>query len=1078
MTSVVRRGAVWLVRWSAVWSGRLLTEAIAEGGELFSGPASSLRWARSAMFTFGTAPTLRFAEMSALRAAFGADASQHWLVGSAYYLHRCNSDAHMAGHLLLEAAYGFHRDDEALARQLVDTARRCTDVEVCAQLSALLDIVTLVLDYRQPHLLSDSAVEISPARASIIRYLVELTGTYPRHGVSAELLATEHGYRVPHCDGSPIAVPPPMRRGAHVRVARKIRRALRHREHERAGEIVREFADFAEATDDRDIAYRELRTLVQLLSSLGHHWLVLRVMPTLMLIGRDFSVLGTEARICAQAAKASGHARYRLAAQALQAECLTRADTDSAMREGVDIVAKALADPEIDDHPEIKVELLWCGYFVLHKIGLYRQALGCLGQIAELDSSPFRELAVRWARIDILSHLRLHVPDTELWALREKAVAENKTRWLAEVDLLIARMTQVSAPATAQFHLFLATEGFRRAGAWGDLARCLSAIGQRWTADGAYLPAAKVLTAAIDLCLRRKDYAQAIEIRADLAQALFRSGQIGFDEYRDMVIAATLDQTRDGKIVTINKFLSDVHEKHPHEAFRHASAVLSGYAVWWAGQAMTTWRAGLLGQVEFLRHIALQAGFASERPRTAIIELIIEGASQSTPAQHETPEPLPDEHLPHPVDSAVADEIADLLGGSDERQTLIEDARHHHIPLSPPISVSLGDGEHSDTGFCLPTLAMQAGGAHWIWWSQWEYGDSLYHAVVTSTGVHDASCTPKSAVADAITAYRKVLPLATRDDDTDYRAIIKAASAVSPAEEQALAEGVSAALLPDTIRAFLTEPREPTTLFVQPTWLTAQLPLGLLPLPDGRVQDHCALNYCPSPLLMTRARPGRENAEGSALILDPGGERLLGRHPRDIPLPGDLRAVFIGDHLPRWAQSRLKAHQPTRSSRQNIRDALTECPPKKIVFAGHASLADSMSPGRAAFVLADGTISAAAWFQDHTAFPVADELIMIGCDSFATRALEPLGLATAALSAGVGSIVSSVWPLPNTDGMWSAAAELVDLTDTHAFPDAVRIMGQNRLRRWQRTGDPAMHPLNWSAFVATRAAGAGRPPVE
>ncbi len=1070
---------MWLGRRLAVWSGRLLTEALTEGGELFDGPASSLRWARPAAFTFATPPAARFAEMSALRAAFGADSSQHWLVGTAYYLHRYNNDTHMAAHLLLEAAYGFHRDDDAVARRLLDTVRKCADIDACTQLSVLHDVVGLVLDYRQPHLLSNSDVEISPARAPIIRYLIDLTGTYPRHGVLAELLATEHGYHAPHCDGSPIVVPSPMRRGAHVRVARKIRRALRHRDHQRAGQIADEFAEFADSTPDRDIAYRELRTLVQLLSSQGHHWLVLRLMRTLGLLGRDLSTLGTEARICAQVAKASPHAEYRLAARAMQAECLTRADTASAMREGVDLVAKALADPDIGKYPKIKVELLWCGYFVLHKIGMYRQALECLGSIAELDTSSFRELAVLWARIDILSHLGLHVTEEELWALREKAVAVNNTRWLAEVDLLISRMTQDSAPDNARFHLILATEGFRRAGAWGDLSRCLSAIGQRWTQEGAYLPATKVLTAAIDLCLRRKDYTQAIEIRADLGQALFRCGEIDFSEYRDVMMSATLDQTFDGKIVTVNKFLHDVHDKHPHDAFQIAVTVLSGYAAWWARQDMTTWRAGLLGQVEFLRHIALQAAFASEQSRLAIIGLIIEGASQSTPARHELAEVRPDDHLPQPVDTAVAAEIADLLGGSGE-QTLIEDARHHHIPLSPPISVSLTDGEHGDTAFSLPRLAAEAGTARWIWWAQWERGDSLYHAVVTSTGAHEASCTPKSAVTEAITAYRKVLPLATREDGTDYRAAINEALAVTPAEEQALADQLAAALLPETIATFLIESPDPTTLFVQPTWLTAQLPLGLLPLPNGRtrIHDHCALNYCPSPVLLARARPHRENATGSALILDPGGERLLGRRPRAIPLPRDLRSVFVGDHLPRWAHTRLSAHQPTRSSRQNIRDTLTERPPRKIVFAGHASLANSMSPGQAAFVLADGTVSAAEWFQDHTTFPAADELIMIGCDSFATRALEPLGLATAALAAGVGSIVSSVWPLPNTEGMWSAAAQLVESTDTHGFPESVQAMGRDRLQRWQRTGDPRTHPLNWSAFVATRTAGARRPPAE
>jgi hypothetical protein len=269
-----------------------------------------------------------------------------------------------------------------------------------------------------------------------------------------------------------------------------------------------------------------------------------------------------------------------------------------------------------------------------------------------------------------------------------------------------------------------------------------------------------------------------------------------------------------------------------------------------------------------------------------------------------------------------------------------------------------------------------------------------------------------------------------------------------------------AVLLPDVLREFLTAPTTTAavTVLVAPAPELGLVPWELLPLEgDVRLIERAAVRGGISPAtvadLALPAAPDRPHLPG-LLVLDPAvdtsgdgdpvpiyprglphlwtstaresaGDVLVGRTPGQ-PGPGDCEQRAPG--LSRGQLSRLLQSRSWG----------------RLVFHGHVSAGDALSPTAAALHLArdpdgpeppitttDGRaleqpgstaqLSARVWLHSPHRWPMPRRVAFIACQADDAGYVEQTGLTLAALNAGARTVVTTRWTLP-TDGSAAGAS--------------------------------------------------------
>jgi hypothetical protein len=210
-------------------------------------------------------------------------------------------------------------------------------------------------------------------------------------------------------------------------------------------------------------------------------------------------------------------------------------------------------------------------------------------------------------------------------------------------------------------------------------------------------------------------------------------------------------------------------------------------------------------------------------------------------------------------------------------------------------------------------------------------------------------------------------------------------------------------------------------LLIAPAAPLARLPVAALPM-GARGEPfvrHLRPVYLPSPALAAVSRPGATEVSPGGypvklVVADPGGD-----------LPGARR---LAEHCA-WS---LVGAEATRT---NLSDALRELAAAgaaaTMVFAGHTTSPDD--PTRAVLHLSGGDLSAAEWFsrRGRADFPAPAVVLLLSCLSGGFGVADWYGLATAALAAGAGTVVSTLWPhldttYPVDRAIIAALAEAVD----------------------------------------------------
>ncbi|WP_326837378.1 hypothetical protein VSH64_21200 [Amycolatopsis rhabdoformis] len=1055
-------GRKWFLK-SIVYNGRILCRKLEQGAvDTFAAHPFAVRISR-----FGLSRQPRFAtfdaRIHAVRALPPEDVGP-WLVGYAYQAH-AGGRTHAAAHALAEAAFAFHDERRELSSALITTAEEwfaaTQGPQDCVEAA---DAARLALDRAsKPRIFDFTKPGLSKQEANSIQALVFMTGVRPTPLLWVEVLASTSGYPEGCDEAAPAGQ---LVEGAHHKPARRILRALARHDLDAVERDLDEFTQAALDSADHEVAASELMKLSKLLLSRQQFWAVLRAIQVLVGLADDRTTSGEVAKLCRRVASATRDPHLTLLAKSLQAHALTHGGSHDHFVQGARLTVNTLAELEDGQYPEIYQDLLWSAYFCFHKLGDYRFALACLTQI-DTSLEAVSEVMVRWARYDIYRHIGFSVAEDQLADLRQLAAEEGHIRWLAEIDYLWGGLDTGDGPERAT-RMLLAAEGFRRAGARGQFARCMAALAEHWIAREDYDSAHVAAVAALNEFTRLKDASQVAGLLFGLAHIGFVTNEIDFDEFERAYRRALVGEVFEHQVTLTIQFLQATRPEHADLVLDQALHVLEAFTDWWSTQAMTSWRAALLSRERALRALTIKASVHANRSAQDIARLVIEGASLGVPAGE--PETTPDPQPHHVVaDPELAGELADVLSETEAEVGVIDDPKIHLIPLAAPVRVSLVPHDGSADALDLAAVVgVAAGPRPWTWWSQWIGNHRVYHAVLTSAGDCWYEQTDLAELFRAVAAYEDVIPLARNaGEDGDFRDRLRTALGRSPAQEETLARALGKAMIPARLAAHLAEADAGTRLFVQPSPLTVRVPFGLATLPGdaGRILDHAGVNHCPNPRYFTLPCHSGP-ADGSALVLDPGGRPLLGRTPVSLPVPDDLVHLLARPELPAWTTNVLPNPTPTVATRATLRAVLAEHPVRRMVYAGHVTPADAASPGAGAFVLSDGALTAADWWRDPAQFPAVEELVLIGCDSFGAAATEPLGLTTAALAAGVSRMIASTSPLPNTAGMWNAATEVAQAPPGTSYVDLVQTMQRRRLASWRETGDPRLHPLHWSSFIA------------
>ncbi|MGY1608751.1 CHAT domain-containing protein [Geodermatophilus sp. SYSU D00700] len=214
--------------------------------------------------------------------------------------------------------------------------------------------------------------------------------------------------------------------------------------------------------------------------------------------------------------------------------------------------------------------------------------------------------------------------------------------------------------------------------------------------------------------------------------------------------------------------------------------------------------------------------------------------------------------------------------------------------------------------------------------------------------------------------------------------------------------------------------------------------------------------------------------------------------------------VLAGGSVEDAAAGRLRG-----CSRQQFSALLTEGAWSRLLFLGHVSVSDELSPTAAALEFDpdlrswadrrpmqtdDGrllerprhthALSARVWLHAPQRWPLPRRVAFIACQADDSRYAEQVGLTLAAIHAGARVITATRWTLPTDqtagvpgearvaagEGPTTALALAVD--DAHGAPDpvdALRAWQLTQLRLWRRADTAALRrwhaPLIWAAPV-------------
>ncbi|WP_194904717.1 CHAT domain-containing protein [Catenulispora rubra] len=1023
----------------------------------------------------------------------------HILLGYAVLAWKANRH-HTAAHALAEAGYGLALLDPALAKALAELSGRAFETDpghedcrtAAEALGWLIEYRTRTAgDEGDPAGFNHQMPDIKATVASALMAMASVTGIVLEHKLWISAAATLAGYpeemrSVP--DGRSKAG---LNTGGHRKIAVVLARNVEGSatSEELFAEFIRDIAGAADAS----VAYRESRDLVHSLIALGRPTYAMR---TLYEIARDVSGAGDLAEATALARRLTrlvpGDDAKRQA-DALYAHFLSLGTRFDDLLQSVEVARRRLdADGDrIGDG--ISQWLMWSTYFSLHQIGFYEAALSWLQRI-DPDEDHVSERDLAWAVADLQVHLGFSPTSLEgIRTTREAAVSRRDARRIAEADLLFARIRLYDDDRAAERLMMLAVEGFRRVGARSDQARALSFLGDFWLARGLVEAAAAALGKSLGLFTSLGAGALHMgRIAAfDYGRCLYLLGRCDDDTFERLLNVALDDSDVVLFTTLMLQYAELAVERRPGRVHEMMNTALDLYARWRSFHTLTTWRAGLLAKETKLRSMAIRSSVAAGADPAEAVALIVEGASQSPPKP--PPQKVPEatllaaDRMHGQLASPETDErIAEILGDSDS--VVVHDPSIHAIPVTQPARITIGasrrtrpfDDSHLRE-LDIRAVAEGLGYPHWLWWSQWTDGAALYHGFVSSRGDCWHESVDYAVVRDAVTGYISAHPVlragAGADEAPDtLRRDIERRLIEPPEAEWHRSTELGHVLLPVTLADHLRElpPGHRPTIIVQPSAFAAEIPLALLRLPgsDLRLVDVADLDYCPHPALFERRGSTVRPGTGTALILDPAGRRLCGSQSFDLPLDGRVEQVFARPDLPGWA-SRAVGSTPRSADPSTITAALSARPVRRLIYAGHVEAPDAVSPGAGAFVLDGAKITAAEWLQDPDRFPAAEELVLIACSAAGSGAIEPLGLPTAALAAGTDRLVATLSPLLNTVGMWSAARELLGLIDTMRYPAALATLFRRRLHRWRATQDPALHPMQWSPFIAVdRAPGA------
>ncbi len=224
------------------------------------------------------------------------------------------------------------------------------------------------------------------------------------------------------------------------------------------------------------------------------------------------------------------------------------------------------------------------------------------------------------------------------------------------------------------------------------------------------------------------------------------------------------------------------------------------------------------------------------------------------------------------------------------------------------------------------------------------------------------------------------------------------------------------------------------------------------------------------------------------LVLDPRvpGQRadsalgsVLGRPAADAPLIRYFSDV-LAEVLPAVADP-VELFRRSDADRHWLAEALAECP-RRLLYVGHATAAESGSADRAALYLADVEPLTAADVISMR-LPMPPRVALLACASGGDyRFDEATGLVAAAVLGGAQLVTATLWSLPTTAGYRrftgsdaDPMTEVVVAVDrAHETDEAGRSVNRwqrDRMRQW-RGGDVSASPLYWAALATFAVDGA------
>jgi hypothetical protein len=271
-------------------------------------------------------------------------------------------------------------------------------------------------------------------------------------------------------------------------------------------------------------------------------------------------------------------------------------------------------------------------------------------------------------------------------------------------------------------------------------------------------------------------------------------------------------------------------------------------------------------------------------------------------------------------------------------------------------------------------------------------------------------------------------------------------------------------LLPDVLREFLaaaTTTATPATVVIAPSPELGLVPWELLPVDDDvRLIERAAVRGGISPATVAHlALPAAEDRPDlpGLLILDPAGQAEGGD---TLPIyPGGLPAqwaaaeraargdVIVGRRPPEPHDGSADGDRADQGcSRGQLSHLLHSRAWGRLVFHGHVSAGDALSPTAAALLLtpdpdgaeppvvtddgraleqANGTsqLSARVWLYSPQRWPMPRRVAFIACQADDAGYVEQTGLTLAAVNAGARTVIATRWSLP-TDATARTSASL------------------------------------------------------